>query len=256
LRNRLHIVFNRHPVYAMLLSWPPADLPSQLEENVVHIWAWTSIADDAQVAILSPEERERMNRFHFPKDRVHYMSCHANLRRLLSHYQGCAPSELAFVANRFGKPELIRKAGARPLRFNLSHSGDVGLLAITRSGEIGADVEVIRAIEPEVAKANFSRRELADLKKLRAGEWLIGFFNCWTRKEAILKAEGCGLNIALDAFDVTLLPHEPAALRAWRPEAGLRRNWRLETLAPGPGIAGAAAVSSRTAKMECFQFIG
>jgi 4'-phosphopantetheinyl transferase len=195
-----------------------------------------------------------MKRFRFERDQRRYLVSHANLRRLLAQYAGCAPQELAFGVNEFGKPSL-RNVPGEPLHFNLSHSDDVGLLAVTRVGELGADVERIRAIEPEVAEAHFSRRELAELKALSGAVWLGGFFRCWTRKEAILKAEGCGLNLPLGAFDVSLVPGEPAVLRAVRRQIRLSRSWQLVHLEPAPEVVGALATTEGCGNVLCFRKI-
>ncbi|MGC1364043.1 MAG: 4'-phosphopantetheinyl transferase superfamily protein [Silvibacterium sp.] len=243
----------------MILSWPSASYPIELGDDV-HVWAWRTIPtaerDSLLNAILSAEERERADRFRFPEDRQRYLTCHANLRTLLARYAGCEPQGLSFITTEFGKPALKNPAGCELLRFNLSHSQDIGLLAVTRVAAIGADVERIRPIEREVAEAHFSKRELEDLASLDAERWLDGFFNCWTRKEAVLKAEGCGLNTPLDAFDVTLLPGESAVLREARPEARISQSWRLEHLQPAPEVVGAIAVGGSFSKLRYFRFAG
>ena len=136
----------------------------------------------------------------------------------------------------------------------MSHSKTVGAVAIAAVGEIlGLDVENVRPIEPEVAESHFSKAELSDLATLSGDEWLEGFYRCWTRKEAILKAEGVGLGIPLDAFDVTLLPGQPAELLGFRPESKLQRRWVLENLPPAPRVAGALALTRSPTEIECFQ---
>lgn len=239
----------------MMFFWPSASDPSELDEDV-HVWVWNTLpgidSDTRNAAILSPDERDRMSRFRFSQDRLRYLTSHANLRILLSRYTGCPPQELAFTVNEFGKPALHNSGDE--LRFNLSHSKDIGLLAVSRVGEIGADVEWIRPIEQEVADAHFSKRELEELSSLEGTQWLIGFFNCWTRKEAILKAEGCGLNLPLDGFDVSLLPGKPAMLREVRAEVQVCSGWRLQHLEPAPGVVGAIASTADLADVRCLRF--
>ncbi len=224
------------------------------------MWVWkTPIETDqdaGNVAILSPEERSRMMRFRFTRDGRRYLTCHANMRRLLAGYAGCTPRELAFVVNEYGKPRMRKLRGGKPLYFNLSHSDDVGLLAVTRMGELGADVECVRPIEPNVAEEHFSEGELGELKTLQGDAWLGGFYRCWTRKEAILKAEGCGLNLPLNAFDVSLLPDEPAVLQGIRPEIRLSRHWKLAHLAPEPGVIGAVAADESYTALRGFRLAG
>jgi len=234
----------------MNFSWPAASHPPELDHDV-HVWVWSTDANGIAKsnAILSPDEYERMNRFRFAQDRRRYLTCYANLRLILSAYTGLPQEKISFLFSTFGKPSLH----AHPdLHFNLSHSHGVGLLAVTRVAEIGADVECVRPIEPEVAEAHFSPRELSDLNSLTEQHWLTGFFNCWTRKEAILKAEGCGLNLPLDSFDVSLLPGQPATLRAVQHPAKIRR-WTLEHLEPAPEVIGAVAVDGAFSKIRCFR---
>lgn len=236
----------------MNFSWPDASHPPELN-NDVHVWIWSTEAsdnDNAETnAILSPDESERMNRFRFAQDRRRYLTCHANLRFILSAYTGLPQESISFLFSSFGKPSLQTHPD---LYFNLSHSHHVGLLAVTRVAEIGADVECIRPIELEVAEAHFSPRELSDLKSLDEQHWLTGFFNCWTRKEAILKAEGCGLNLPLDSFDVSLLPAQTAALRAVQAPAKIR-HWKLEHLEPAPEVIGAVAIGAAFSQIRCFR---
>lgn len=197
-----------------------------------------------------------MSRLRFAADRDRYLCSHRNMRVLLAGYCGCAPEEVAFETNEFGKPALRGTEGNGTVRFNLSHSEEIGMLAVTRVGEIGADVECIRPIEREVAEAHFSAGELAELQTLAETEWLAGFFRCWTRKEAILKAEGCGLNLPLAGFDVSLIPGQRAVLRAVGPGVKMRSDWKLEHVEPAAGFVGAVAVGGSFARVRCFGFIG
>ncbi|HEX5234119.1 MAG TPA: 4'-phosphopantetheinyl transferase superfamily protein [Silvibacterium sp.] len=241
----------------MNLLWPSATHPMDLAEDV-HVWAWRTSGqtrDSDKTAILSPDERARMSRLRFAEDQHRYLVCHANLRVLLAGYCRSAPQEIAFEANEFGKPALREPAGFGTLRFNLSHSENMAILAVTRVGEIGADVEHIRPIEVDVAEAHFSKGELAELQTLAETEWLAGFFNCWTRKEAILKAEGCGLNLPLAGFDVSLIPQQRAVLREVRPGVKMRNDWQLQHLEPAAGFAAAIAVGGSFARVRCFGFI-
>ena len=129
------------------------------------------------------------------------------------------------------------------LEFNLSHSGDFALIAVTQAHKVGVDVECIRSdIELEsMARRFFSPIEVSELMSLLADQRLVGFFNCWTRKEAYIKAHGLGLSLPLDSFDVSLTPGEPAILRATRPDAEEAARWTIIPLEVAPGYS--AAVS-------------
>lgn len=174
---------------------------------------------------LGGEERVRAAAFHSARDRWRYVARHGLLRRLLALRLGCAPDRLRFVVNEFGKPTL---AGG-DLHFSLSHSRGLALIAIAE-GEVGCDIE---KRDPAFACAAtaaqfFAPAERQRLASLRPGDYCEGFFNGWTRKEAFLKALGCGLSRPLDSFEVSLAPGEPAQLLAGCD------GWSVQSFAPRP----------------------
>jgi 4'-phosphopantetheinyl transferase len=236
------------------LTWPVSSVPGTIPAGEVHLWAWAlepAEADpSAHVAILDSQELQRMRSFYFARDRDRYAVTHANLRRILGAYLKQPPEQVSLRADRLGKPEL---AQGDSLAFNLSHSRSIAVLAVTHGEPVGVDVEDVRPIEPEVAARYFSAAELAALDQLRGDAWLTGFYRCWTRKEAILKAEGVGLHRALDSFDVELLGEETAALLATRED--FRYRWKLHHLTPAAGIIGALATAQPQARLRCFNFL-
>lgn len=191
-------------------------------------------------ATLSAEEAERAARFHFPADRDRFIAAHGCLRDILARYLGCEPSQLSFSANKYGKPALHN----HQLEFNLSHSGDLALVAITRECKVGVDLERIRqGISSQViARQYFSKSEVAELETLSLEEREVAFFTCWTRKEAYIKAQGLGLSLPLESFDVSLTSHEPAILRATRPDPQEAARWALLSLKIDSYYASAVAV--------------
>nr|WP_254429807.1 4'-phosphopantetheinyl transferase superfamily protein [Ruegeria atlantica] len=124
--------------------------------------------------------------------------------------------------------------------FNLSHSGGRAILAVCEQASLGIDVEKKRPIEDAVARHHFSQAEYAELSALPRSSWLQGFFNCWTRKEAVLKMLGHGLFMPLDSFDVTLAPDSPVRLN--RIEGDNPERWSLVHLEPASGWVGALAL--------------
>jgi 4'-phosphopantetheinyl transferase len=165
---------------------------------------------EALHAILSPEERERAARFHFPEHQKHFIGCRGILREILGGFLEIPPAELRFTYNAYGKPGVSDSA----LRFNVSHSGGWAMFAVTQAREVGIDIERINertAIELIPARF-FSAWETAQLCALPVEQQTQAFFRCWTRKEAYIKARGLGLSLPLDSFDVSLAPGEPAAL--------------------------------------------
>jgi 4'-phosphopantetheinyl transferase len=234
------------------LAWPASQIRTAISVDEVHLWGWPleAVAEDlsAHIEILDPAERQRMQRFHFAPDRERYAVAHANLRRILGGYLHQPGEKLNFRANRFGKPELTGEASS--LSFSLSHSRSIAVLAVAQGLPLGVDVEDVRPIEPEVAGTNFSAGELSDLGQLSGDAWLDGFYRCWTRKEAILKAEGVGLHRALDSFDVSLLPGASPELLGTR--VSFLYPWKLYDVSPAPGTIGALATALGEARVACF----
>jgi 4'-phosphopantetheinyl transferase len=166
------------------------------------------------------------------------------------------PSSLRFDHNPYGKPALIPSPGHEPLNFNLAHSHDLVLYAITRNRQIGIDLERLRTDFPceEISEQFFSPRENAALLAVPQSERHEAFFRCWTRKEAYVKARGEGLSLPLQAFDVSLAPDEPAKLLSIRGNPEAARDWSLYGLAPAPGYVAALAVNSRDWRLSCWQW--
>ena len=213
----------------------------------VHLWqAGLDVApmELAQLsAMLTEAELERSNAFRFEPDRARFIAARGLLRAVLGGYLGAVAGEVALGEGPNGKPRL---AGATaPLRFNLSHSDDVVVFAVTWSREVGVDLERIRFDFPvdQVARLYYSPRERADLAGLPVGDRLRAAFECWTRKEAYLKAVGMGLTMPLDGFDVTVCPGEPVRLyRHDSRRSAEQGEWSLHAFDVGPDYAAAVAV--------------
>jgi len=156
-----------------------------------------------ELKILSASERHRAARIRFQRSRVRYVSAHCALRLLLSAREGVAASSLQFKEGDFGKPRLH---GRGTSAFSLSHSHDVALVALTNTGEIGVDVEVLQHIADATALADHhcTAAEREALARLEPDDRGLAFLFCWTRKEACLKAIGRGLNLRPHTFEVGL----------------------------------------------------
>ena len=234
---------------------PPAEL--SLAANEVQLWR----VDLNQVApaeprwrqILSPDELVRADRFHFERDRRNYTATRALLRMLLGKYINRAPERIAFVYGEMQKPALDRGRSDPPVHFNVSHSGMKALLAFALGREVGVDVEQIRYnLEHEaLAKRFFSPAEQQALAALPSSEQCAGFFRCWTRKEAYIKAHGTGLSLPLNGFDVSLLPGEQNALLATRPDAAEANRWSLCEVWGGQGYEAALCVRGQDWRLRC-----
>ena len=235
-------------------TWIEAPLSPSLRTGVVHVWRCALDQEDNRLErlrrTLEPDELERASRFHFEKHRRHFIVARGFLRSVVARYLKTQPEALRFVYGAYGKPGLASEHG---LRFNLSHSNEVALLAVTLDAELGVDVEHIRAdfASEDIARRFFSRAEVETFNALPKEEQVAAFFRCWTRKEAYIKAIGKGLSQALDAFDVTLAPG--AAPELTRAEDDDVSRWLLRDIHVGEGYAGALVVERPVAEVRLFR---
>jgi 4'-phosphopantetheinyl transferase len=214
----------------------------------VHVWELRldlSPADhDRLERVISAEEARRADRFRIAADRRRYVAAHGLLRVVLSGYVGARPDGVAFGPGAGGKPRL---AGRETPRFNLSHAGALGLVAVAADREVGIDIEEVGEdgdLEG-LAETCFSPVERAALAAVPAAQRPAAFFAGWTRKEAFLKAIGAGLARPLDSFDVTLTPGDTARLLRLEGVPGASRRYQLRTLRPAAGFVAALAVDGR-----------
>ncbi|GAK60373.1 4'-phosphopantetheinyl transferase [Candidatus Vecturithrix granuli] len=233
-----------------------------LTQDEVHIWrvALDMPASNLQQfsEILADDERLRADRFRFPQHRNHFIAARGALRTLLGRYSGMPPEKLRFEYNQYGKPALSGNLNASLLQFNLSHSGELALYAFVRNCEVGIDIEYTRRridqIE-QIARRYFSDTETTALSALPEHLRQQAFFNCWTRKEAYIKARGKGLSLPLHQFDVTLAPGEPARLLATRDDPSQLAHWTMQALQPGPDYIGAIVIEGHNWNVKCWQFL-
>jgi 4'-phosphopantetheinyl transferase len=207
------------------------------------------------VHLLSPEERERADGFHFEPDRRRCILARGLLRLLLGHCLGRPANQLQFEYNEFGKPVLA--GGLQPsVQFNLSHSGDFVLIAISRGRALGVDIERMRVdvAAKEIAERFFSVEECRALDTIAPAARCAAFFDCWTRKEAYLKARGDGLSLPLDGFDVSFLPGDQPRLLATRHDPAEVHRWSLHALDGGDGYKAALAVEGGDWKLKCWDW--
>jgi 4'-phosphopantetheinyl transferase len=237
---------------------PPAHLT--VSSNKVHVWR-TSLDLPASCVqslqhTLAADELSRAEQLYFPKDRKHFMVARGLLRAILSRYLDMEPGQLRFCHSPYGKPALATTPGQDTLSFNMSHSHGLALYAITRGREIGIDLERIRGDLncEQIAARFFSPRENAVLRALPAELKPEAFFNCWTRKEAYIKARGEGLSLPLDQFDVSLAPGEPTMLLNTRGDPQETARWSLQALTPGPGYVAALAVEGHGWRFKYWQW--
>jgi len=214
----------------------------------VLVWSWSLeaaalVGDDAE-AMLSVDERQRRQSFLTPDLRRRFLAARSGLRLVLARHLDRNPRALSFSSNEFGKPRLM---GGKPVHFNLSHSGERAVLAVSDDVEVGIDLEQIRAIEHvDLARRYFHRNEVAAIERLRdTQEQHHAFFRIWTLKEAVVKALGTGLSTPLDSFEISIASSRPAMARApmnaprtWWLQQATMDGYCLALAVPGVGDVG------------------
>jgi len=237
---------------------PPATI--RLERDDVQVWRARVDLTRAELQnyfrVLTEDERARAVRFCFARDRAWFIATRGILRNLLARYRDCDPAELQFEYNAYGKPALRQNQDDAAIEFNVSHSHGLALYAITRARAVGIDLEWINPARAELAIAErfFSPREVACLRALPRAWQIPAFFDCWTRKEAFVKARGLGLSLPLNAFDVSLAPGEPAMLLHVNGDPRAARDWSLYALSPAPDFAAALAIPGKDCQIECWDW--
>lgn len=231
-----------------------------LAPDEVHVWRASLNQELPAVKesldLLSPAERQRADKFYFARDRENFIVGRSVLRKILGRYLEVSPDRISFSYNRYGKPALSTEAGDHQVRFNMSHSQGLALYAVARGREVGVDLELAREdfASLEIAEPFISPQELGSLRALPTSDLTRAFFNCWTRKEAFIKALGEGLSHPLDRFIVSLRPGERASLLSvvGMPQEAAR--WSLVELFPGADYAAALVVEGEISTLHCRQW--
>jgi 4'-phosphopantetheinyl transferase len=239
---------------------PPVAPASILEDAMDIVVCRLDLAPEAISALevlLSDAERQRADRFVFDRDRRRFIVARARLRELLAKRLGMEPESVELEYGTHGKPALARRRPGPDLRFNVSHSEDVAVYAFSWGRATGIDVEVVRVIRDadKIAARFFSHCENEAYRALDARDRPLGFFNCWTRKEAFIKAIGDGLYHPLDCFDVSLTPGEPAKILRVEGESGDHCGWCLDSFSPAPGFVAAVATENRKRHVDYAAFL-
>ncbi len=225
------------------LAQPPLAWP----EDEVHLWAGrleppgSDLADHRSA--LLPDEQQRADRYQLTQRREQFIQGRAWLRRLLAAYLQRPPTQVPLMYAAGGKPVLA--SPWEQLQFNLSHSGDWLVAAVTVAGRVGVDIERPRPIKrlQEFVERFFSPAESAAFATLPQSVQRQVFFHTWTRKEALLKARAASVQ-SMDRFTVTLDPDCPARLIAWDEEPGAARQWSLGSWEPWADLVLGLAVES------------
>lgn len=235
--------------------------PCALEFPSDRVAVWRVDLDEppaavAWASVLSPDEIARASRFHFDKDRARFTRCRSALRDLLAAYLEIPAYEIRFEYLASGKPQLAAEQNPRALQFNVSHSGSMALIAVGREHRLGVDIEKIRSDVDTAALAErfFSVRERAGLQALPDHLRVPGFYACWTRKEAFLKATGAGLSFPLADFSVTTHPDLDPELEEVRGNTEGCKQWFLADLSVVDGYRATVALEHSYSRLETYAF--
>jgi 4'-phosphopantetheinyl transferase len=233
-----------------------------LQPDGVHVWRisldWSPVQVQAFYDVLSPDEQKKADRFHFAADRLRYVTGRGVLRTMLARCTGLDAAHLSFEYGAFGKPSLAPGSINMPLQFNVSHSGELVLIALTLGRVVGVDVEAVRdnLDMDRIAASFFSPHEQKALRSLPEHSRSGAFFDCWARKEAFIKAIGGGLSIPLQQFDVCLSPEPETGLLATRPDPNEALRWDIRALPIDPRYRAAVAIEGKGGQLTMFDWSG
>lgn len=236
-------------------GFPPRSPAAGLEIQAGEVHVWSVQLDPSPEEVerlgrsLSADEWERAHRFRFEKHRRQYVVGRGALRTLLAAYLGTRPEAVRFRYGPRGKPFLDSPpASATDLQFNLSNSDEMALVGFVRGPEIGVDVEYLKPMPDceQISERFFSESERKVLREIPGRAKEEAFFNCWTRKEAYLKAVGEGLAAPLDSFDVTLAPGDPPRMLTLEGDPERAARWFFHHLVPAEMYVGAVAIEGGT----------
>lgn len=224
------------------------ELPPLLEAEAC-VFAFKLQCGAAEMAFwsdtLSPSETERAGRFRTPQLRIEFVAAHGMLRWLLGQYLDVSPASVEYVLGPHGKPALAPQMHS-PLRFNLAHSGGLGVVGLALGREIGVDIEALRPLSVEDLSSNsvWTPDERSQLERLGHEDREAAFYTGWVRKEACLKACGMGLAQGGDFVSVSLCWDDPRPIRTV--QIGSPEEWIVSTFRVSPSHVGAVALALRT----------
>lgn len=241
-------------------SEPPPKI--ELGANQVHLWrallARERLSQKAAWSILSEDEKQRAQRYKVGRDREHFVARRGILRFLLGKYLNIPAMHVRFSYTSYGKPLLSGEFTNDRLQFNLSHSEGQALYAFTGFSRVGVDLEKIQA-DPavlELAQEYFSPDEMKSLDLLPFEERMRAFFQCWTRKEALLKAHGMGLMISPEQIEVNFGSECLGQIPAVYGELEPLKRFRVANIDVGKDFAAALALEGQAHLVYCWQFRG
>lgn len=232
--------------------------PLHLDCNEIHAWH-LNIKDhldrlETYKGLLDKEEKEKAHRFRFDKDYNCSIIARGVLRILLGDYLQRPPAKITFAYGASGKPEID---GDTTIKFNISHARDAIVFGFVHNDAIGVDIEFMdeKIDTMQIAKHFFSKEEIAALHAQPENKRVEAFYNCWTRKEAFIKAVGEGLSFPLDQFVVSLKPAIKAQLLETKWDQEEKKKWMLESFTPEKKYVSALALRGKVSDIQWRKYL-
>lgn len=243
------------------MRWLPPPAEFKISGNEVHVWRASLDQNEATMAglweLLTPDERQRAQRYCFKKGQQQFVVARGVLRQIISLYTKLSPAALKLTSNSYGRPALSADSNPTEIEFNLSHSGNMVLYAFSRGRAVGIDIEMVKkeVATLSIAENFFSPDEVTALKAVPEDMHAVAFFNCWTRKEAYIKALGEGLSHPLQNFSVSLAPHEEAALLSVMGDPSEAARWKIYALEPGAGYVASVIAENPPFSLREWEYV-
>lgn len=245
------------------ISWSHAPTELEFRNSEVQLWlvnlSQNDKSSDDDFELLSEDEQQRAKKYFYHKDQQRFTIIRSTLRKILGRYLKCSPRELKFSYGQWGKPELLQESflNDQKICFNQSHSGDLCLFAFGLNCRIGIDIEKILSMSDidELADRFFTAKEAAILRTFSGDKKLRIFFNCWTRKEAFVKALGRGLSYSVDQFEVSIVPGEPVEVKNIQNSEHAAIQWSMYDVAMGTNYAAALCVEGKVLNFQWWKGI-
>jgi 4'-phosphopantetheinyl transferase len=239
----------------------PKIVELELNENEIHIWNidldQVRNSTSAVIKLLNEEEIIRANKFHFEADKERFICSRGILKLLINAYIKIPLTNISFIKNNFGKPELSKMQNSIQLNFNVSHSKNIFCFAFSIKEQVGIDIEIVKPISDymQISERYFSKSEIEQLKSLSEKDRLEGFYSCWTGKEAVIKLLGKGLSFPLKDFDVQTKNIEIGNSFCYSIKVkNIEKIISIEIFRPHEKIYGAYAVGLETFSTIHFEF--
>jgi 4'-phosphopantetheinyl transferase len=245
----------------MKTRWPDNVEPITIRGDEAHVWVVSVAVRQSDLdelwSTLDVAERDRAASFRFEDSRRQFVVARGALRKLLGEYLCVPPAEIELMSDQHGKPQLAVSQTAARLRFNISHSGNLALIAVADGCEVGVDIEQLHRVGhlEQIARRFFHPEEAKEVLGTQVDLRDLAFLRCWTRKEAVLKAFGAGITGLLADFQVPTnekcqtwveLPARPQV-------SGKPRCW-LQHLKPCDGYVGAIACVESERRVRSWTF--